>query len=125
MESVFDKELIENDIHYTLVGDYYFPTCTITATVPVIGKWADLYKQYLQEKRPLEYARLIWMNQLNDLLESIQRECNERLENYIRQMAETEGVTETLKFNEPMAWVQRMNSIRNRAEEIVIRDMLV
>lgn len=87
-------------IHYTLVGDYYFPTCTLTDTKPVIGKWADLYERYLQEKHPQEYTRLIWSNELRRLLESVQKECNWRLEVLIRQMAKAEGIDEALKAYE-------------------------
>jgi len=119
-----EKTVIENGIHYTLVGDYYFPTCVLTDDIPMIGKWADLYERYLQEKHPHEYARLIWSNELRGLLESVQRECVERLEILTRQMAKAEGINEALKTNDQLDWVQRMNNIRNRAEEIIVHDMV-
>ena len=112
-EGIMDER---TGIHYTLVGDYYFPTCTLTDNAPVIGKWADLYDQYLLERHPQEYTRLIWSNKLSGVLEAVQRECTERMENLIRQIAEAEGINEALKMYNQMKWVQQMNNIRNRAE---------
>ena len=115
---------VENGIHYTLVGDYYFPTCTLQDDSPVVGRWADLYERHLREKNSTEYTRLIWACQLTDLLQTVQAECQRRLNNLIDQMAENERVTEHLKDTDPMTWVRKMNSIRSRAEEI-IRDELL
>ena len=119
MTNDLPKEVMENGIHYTLVGDYYFPTCTLQDTAPVIGRWADLYEQYLQEEHPSEYTRLIWSCKLNDLLCSVQEDCEARLAVMMRRTADAEGVTESLKAENQLEWVRRMNSIRSRAEEIV------
>ena len=89
-------EIMENGIHYTLVGDYYFPTCMLADRSPN-GKWASLYERYLQEKHPHEYVRLIWADELAALLESVQKECEERVEVLVREMAEVEGVDEEIK----------------------------
>lgn len=124
MKRDLKKTIMENGIHYTLVGDNYFPTCTIMDSTPVIGKWASLYEQYLQEKHPREYARLIWANQLNDLLELVQLASAERLARLIRQMAEAEGIDEELKAADQLAWIQQMNGIRSRAEEIIINEIM-
>lgn len=59
MTNELPAEIMENGIHYTLVGDYYFPTCMLADRSPN-GKWASLYERYLQEKHPHEYVRLIW-----------------------------------------------------------------
>lgn len=111
-------------IHYTLIRAYYFPTCALTDRPPIIGKWANLYDQYLLERHPQEYTWLIWSNKLSGVLESVQRECTERMENLIRQMAEAEGINEALKTYNQMKWVQQMNNIRNRAEEILAHELM-
>ena len=97
MTNDLPKEVMENGIHYTLVGDYYFPTCTLQEDTPAIGRWADLYERHLQEEHPTEYTRLIWSCNLNGLLHSVQENCEARLAVLIRQMAKTEGVTESMK----------------------------
>ena len=124
MKRDLNKTIMENGIHYTLVGDYYFPTCTLMDSAPVIGKWAALYEQYLQERYPHEYTQLIWSNRLNTILETIQIESAEKLERLIRQMAEAEGVNEELKAVDQLSWVQQMNGIRCRAEEIIIDEIM-
>ena len=68
--------------------------------------------------------RLIWADELSALLESVQKECEERVEALVREMAEVEGVDEEMKGNEQMAWVQRMEMIRGRAEEIVREEIM-
>jgi len=96
MTNELPAEIMENGIHYTLVGDYYFPTCMLADRSPN-GKWASLYERYLQEKHPHEYVRLIWADELAALLESVQKECEERVEVLVREMAEVEGVDEEMK----------------------------
>lgn len=96
MTNELPDEIMENGIHYTLVGDYYFPTCMLADRSPN-GKWASLYERYLQEKHPHEYVRLIWADELAALLESVQKECEERVAVLVREMAEVEGVDEEMK----------------------------
>lgn len=116
-------EIMENGIHYTLVGDYYFPTCMLADRSPN-GKWASMYERYLQEKHLHEYVRLIWANELLVLLESVQEECEERVDVLVREMAEAEGVDEEMKGNEQMEWVKRMEMIRGRVEEVVCEEIM-
>lgn len=116
-------EIMENGIHYTLVGDYYFPTCMLAEKSPN-GKWASLYERYLQEKHPHEYVRLIWADELSALLEVVQRECEERVAVLVREMAEAEGVNEEMKGNEQIEWVRRMEMICGRVEEVVREEMI-
>lgn len=123
MKNELPDEIMENGIHYTLVGDYYFPTCMLGDKSPN-GKWASLYERYLQEKHPHEYVRLIWADELAALLESVQRECEEREAVLVREMAEAEGVNEEMKGNEQMAWVQRMEMICGRVEEVVREEII-
>ena len=65
----------------------------------------------------------MWSDQLNGLLRSVQTECSERLDVLVRQIAEADGITEHLKAESQMKWVQRMNSIRSRTEEIVMSEL--
>lgn len=116
-------EIMENGIHYTLVGDYYFPTCML-AEKSSNGKWASLYECYLQEKHPHEYVRLTWADELSALLESVQKECEERAAMLVREMAEAEGVNEEMKKNEQMEWVRRMEMICGRVEEVVREEII-
>ena len=72
----------------------------------------------------IPYVRLIWADELAALLESVQRECEEREAVLVREMAEAEGVNEEMKGNEQMAWVQRMEMIRGRVEEVVCEEII-
>ena len=80
--------------------------------------------RYLKEHRPVLYSNLLLSGKLFQHLVEIDEACVERVELLIRQMAEREGVTEQLKAAEQMEWVRRMNSIRNRAEESVLNDLV-
>ena len=124
MNTILSATTVENGIHYTLVGDYYFPTCTLQEDMPAIGHWADLYERYLREKQPSEYTRLIWNCKLNDVLYSVQQDCEVRLSVLIRQIAEAEGVNEQLKSMDQLAWVRQMNNICSRAEESIRHELL-
>ena len=83
-----------------------------------------LYECYLQEKHPHEYVRLTWADELSALLESVQKECEERVAVLVREMAEVEGVDEEMKENEQMEWVRRMNNIENVAEEMALLEII-
>ena len=123
MTNELPDEIMENGIHYTLVGDYYFPSCMLGDRSPN-GKWASMYERYLQEKHPREYVRLIWADELAALLESVQKEYEEQVAVLVREMAEAEGVNEEMKGNEQMEWVQRMEMICGRVEEVVCEEIM-
>ena len=111
---------------YTLGKDgMYYPNLTIKGNDQrPIGKWGRMHREYLKEQHPSLYQRLI----LNGTLGRHLADANERamatLESLITQMVKQEGVTEQLKAEQPMVWVGRMNSIRSRAEEIVIEEVI-
>ena len=123
MTNELPAEIMENGIHYTLVGEYYLPTCMLAEKSPN-GKWASLYECYLQEKHPHEYIRLIWADELSALLESVQKGCEKRVTVLVREMAEAEGVNEEMKKNEQMEWVRRMEMICGRVEEVVREEIM-
>ena len=108
---------------YSQVGDYLLPNLTINETEQrPIGKYGRMRKRYLKEHRPVLYTNLLVTGKLDQHLAEIDEACEERMELIMQQMAKQESVTEALKATDQMAWVARMNSIRNRAEEIVLQE---
>lgn len=110
---------------YTKVGDYLIPNLTIDETEQRhIGKYGRLRKRYLKESRPALYSNMLLSGKLFQHLAEIDQSCEEQLELIIQRMAKQEGVTEMLKAVDQMEWVRRMNSINNRAEEIVLSELI-
>ena len=118
------KEIIENGIHYTLHGDYYFPDLELPE-VPhqAIGHFGRMRLNYLREYRPGLYTRLI-PGKLYEHLVEIDQTGRQRMEQIIPQVAQEEGINEKLKAKDQMAWVGRMNSIRQRAEEMIVQELI-
>lgn len=114
--NLYDKD---NGLDYVLVGDYYFPTLILAEDSCPVGRWGRMYKRYLKEHHPARYQALLLSGRLNTYLADIDAQAEEQLELLTRQMAEREGVNEELKAANQMEWVRRMNSIQNRAEEVV------
>ena len=114
-----------NGLCYELIGDYYIPVLTLSSEEQrPIGKWGRMHRDYLKEHRPILYNDLILSGQLWTHLADLNEQAQERLSLIIEQMKESEGVTEQMKQHDQMAWVGAMNSIRNRAEEIILREMI-
>ena len=115
-----------NGLDYTLVNDYYLPN--LTATAPAernpTGRWGRLHKRYLKEQHPVRYNQLVLSGELGNYLAKLDKQAEEQLVLIIRQMQEAEGVTEALKAENQLEWVRRMNSIRNRAEEIIKTELI-
>ena len=114
-----------NGLDYTLVNDHYLPN--LTAAAPAehpTGRWGRLHKRYLEEHHPVRYNQLVLSGKLGSYLATMDKQANEQLARIIRQMQEAEGVTEALKAADQLEWVRRMNSIRNRAEEIILREIV-
>ena len=114
-----------NGLWYELIGDYYIPVLSLSSKeLRPIGKWGRMHRDYLKEHRPILFNDLILSGQLWTYLAALNEQAQERLSLIVDQMKETEGVTEEMKTADPMAWVGAMNSIRNRAEEIILREMI-
>ena len=114
-----------NGLWYELIGDYYIPVLTLSSEEQrPIGKWGRMHWDYLKEYRPLCYNDLILSGQLWTYLVVLNEQAQNRLEVIIDQMKASEGVTEELKAADQMAWVGAMNSIRSRAEEIILSEMI-
>lgn len=114
-----------NGLWYEFIGDYYIPVLTLSSEERgPIGKWGRIHRDYLREHRPLLFNDLILSGQLWTYLADLNEQAQERLALIIEQMQQVEGVTEDLKAADQMAWVEAMNSIRSRAEEIILRGMI-
>ena len=105
------------------VGDYLLPNLTIDESEQQpIGKYGRMRKRYLKEYRPVLYTNLLTTGKLDQHLAEIDNACEERMVLLTRQMASQEGMTEVVKAGDQIGWVRRMNSIRNRAEEIILQE---
>ena len=114
-----------NGLWYELIGDYYIPVLTLSSEEQrPIAKWGRMHRDYLKEQRPILFNNLILSGQLWSYLADLNEQAQERLSLIVEQMKASEGVTEKLKATDQMAWVAAMNSIRNRAEEIILRGMI-
>ena len=119
------KYVQENDIGYVLVGDYYIPDIQLSDVDDrPIGRWGRMHWDYLRDHRPIVYNELLLSGRLHTVLADLNEQAQQRLEVIIRQMQEKEGITEALKRQDAMLWVQSMNSIRSRAEEIVLSEIV-
>ena len=115
-----------NGLDYTLVNDHYLPNLTIAAPAEQhpTGRWGRLHKRYLKEQHPVRYNQLLLSGELASYLASLDKQADEQLSLIIRQMQDAEGVTESLKAENQLEWVRRMNSLRNRAEEIIKTELI-
>lgn len=111
------------EITYTLVGDYYLPNLTAPES-PKVGRWGMLRFNYLRKHREALYTIMLMKGTLNPHLEEIDRQAQEMEQQLISQLAQQEGVTEQLKAENQMDWVAQMNNIRNRADEIVLSELI-
>ena len=118
------KEMIENGIHYTLIGDYYFPDFSDPDEISSYGRWSDLHKQYLHECHPGVYLELLTSDRLVSYLKEFNDQAEAHYQRIIRQMADSDGVNEHLKEQDQLGWVQRMNGIAARAREIVLDELM-
>ena len=115
-----------NGLDYTLVNDHYLPNLTAAALAEQhpTGRWGRLHKRYLKEHHPIRYNQLLLSGVLGNYLAKLDKQAEEQLALTVRQMQETEGVTEALKAANQLEWVRQMNSIRNRAEEIIKSELI-
>ena len=115
-----------NGLDYTLVNDHYLPNLTVAAPTEQhpTGRWGRLHKRYLKEHHPIRYYQLLLSGELGGYLAKLDKQAEEQLALTVRQMQETEGVTEALKTADQLEWLRRMNNIRNRAEEIVYNEIV-
>lgn len=111
-------------ISYTLVGNVYIPNLVSTDTSYEIGRWGKQHKEYIKQNKPVFYSTLITQCKLNSYLHDIDIRASDMYDNLVKQLAEQEGVTEQIKADDMMAWVQTINNISNRAKGIVYNDII-
>ena len=110
---------------YTRQGDYYLPdVCLLPEEERPIGIYGQRRRAYLKEHHRVLYYDLLTAGTLDGHLADIEVQAQELFLRLVKQYAATEGVTEALKANDPQAWVRRMNSIRNRANEVVMQEIV-
>ena len=116
----------QNGLWYELQGDYYLPCLKLPEeeTAVHIGIWGQRHRRYLKANRRALYTSLLTSGKLNSYLADIDRQAEEMFSRLVKQLAEKEGVTEALKAETQMLWVQKMNNIRNTAMEIVSNDLI-
>ena len=110
---------------YSKVGDYLLPDIVAAGEELNIGPWGQRHLRFLRKTRPVTYTNLLTAGKLPGYLADVDRQSRELLSQLVDQISKAEGVTEQLKADDQMEWVQRMNSIRSRAEEIVRNDLIL
>ena len=113
-----------NGLDYVLVGDYYVPDLKLPEEHRPIGMWGRLHRTYLEQYRPTRFSALCLSGELHTYLADLNEQAQNRLHCIIAQMKEVEGITEELKARDQLTWVGAMNSIRNRAEEVIRSEMI-
>lgn len=111
------------ELTYTMQGDYRLPNLIFPES-PKVGKYGMLRHSYLRKHREGLYTGMLMKGNLNAHLEEVDREANRMLEQLTTQMAQEQGVTEELKAQDQMLWVQRMNNIRQAVEEIIYNQLI-
>ncbi len=112
------------ELTYTRCGDYYIPDICLDAENRPIGRWGRMHRDYIKEHRPALYSQLCLSGKFWTYLADLNEQAQNRLELIIEQMKSVEGVTEDLKQHNQMAWVGMMNSIRSRAEKIIVSEII-
>ena len=112
------------ELKYIRCGHYYIPDIRLPEENRPIGRWGRMHRDYIKEHNPIRFNNLCLSGELWTYLADLNEQAQEHLSLIIEQMKETEGVTEEMKAADQMAWVGAMNSIRNRAEEIILREMI-
>ena len=114
-----------NELTYTMQGDYNLPDLTMPKQPEVtLGRYAQMRRKFLKEHHKIRYYNLLTSCKLNAHLTEIQQTAEEMEERLTKQMAQTEGVTESLKAMDMMSWVRKMNSIKSRVQEIVMSEVI-
>ena len=109
---------------YTRVGDYYIPNLKVEQEERSIGKWGRMHREYLKQYHPIRFNQFVLSGKLWTHLADLNEQAQQRMETLIAQMKAAEGVTEVLKATDPTTWVQHMNNIHSRAEEVVREELI-
>ena len=115
---------IIQELNYIRCGDYYIPDIRLPKETRPIGRWGRMHRDYIKDHNPIRFNDLCLSGKLWTYLADLNEQAQNRFERIIEQMKSAEGVTESMKAADQMAWVGAMNSIRNRAEEIILCEMI-
>ena len=119
---IYDEK---NGLWYELHGDYYLPCLTVSPEeMRPIGVWGQRHLRYIRQHRTALYSELQSTGKLNSYLAGLNEQAEDLFSRLVEQMAAREGVTEQLKAQDQLLWVQRMNNIRDRAMEVVNNDLI-
>ena len=119
---IYDEK---NGLWYELQGDCYLPCLKLPKEESRhIGIWGQRHLRYLKQHRKVLYSELLISGKLNDYLADLNEQAEKMFSRLVKQLAEKEGVTEAIKAENQLLWVQRMNSIRNTAMEVVSNDLI-
>lgn len=119
---IYDEK---NGLWYELQGDYYLPCLKLPKEESGhIGVWEQRHLRYLKQHRKVLYSELLISGKLNDYLADLNEQAEEMFSRLVKQLAEKEGLTEALKAENQMLWVQKMNNIHNAAMEVVSNDLI-
>ena len=119
-----EGRITKNRIDYVLVGDYYIPDLKLPEEERPIGKYGRMHRECLRENNQMLFNDLVLSCQLCTYLADINEQAQGRLQVIISQMQKAESVTEKMKEDNQWVWIQRMSSIHNRAEEIVLNELV-
>ncbi len=111
-------------ICYTAVGDYLLPNIAYCDNTLHLGRYSRLRQKFLKENHGGVYSEMLLSGSLWEHLSEIESSCQARLERIVSALAKSEGVTESLKESDQLEWVCKMNSVRDRAEEIVLSELI-
>lgn len=115
----------QNGLWYELQGDYYLPCLKLPEEGTVhIGIWGQRHRRHLRNHHKALYTSLLTSGKLSSYLADIDRQAEKMFSRLVKQLSEKEGVTETLKAESQMLWVQKMNNLRNAAMEIVSNELV-
>ena len=116
---------MKNELTYTKMGDYEYPNLTLQNPHPKsLGKYGRMRREYLKNHRPILYNRLILSEKLHSHLTEIETTANCRLEQMMDELTKTNGLTEKMKSENPMLWVQTMNSLKSQVEETILSELI-
>ena len=119
---IYDEK---NELWYELQGDYYLPCLSLPEEKQKpVGVWGQRHLRYIKEHKRTFYVNLLTSCKLNSYLVDIDKQAEEMFSRLVKQFAEKENVTEKLKAENQMLWVQKMNNIRNRATEIINTEII-
>nr|WP_303943333.1 TnpV protein [Ruminococcus bromii] len=119
---IYDEK---NGLWYEKQGDYYIPCLSLPEEKQKpVGVWGQRHLRYIKQHKRVFYANLLTSCKLNSYLVDVDKQAEDMFSRLVKELAEKENVTEKLKAENQMLWVQRMNSIRNRATEIVNADLI-